>query len=237
MKTEIINTIHITDSEKRQLYSLYEQFYTNTDYQRFLHDFNEKQWLIRMMDGERLIGFSTQQIISHTINNKPARFLFSGDTIVDPAFWNSSHLAGAFGHLFLHIIREDSSPLYWFLISKGFRTYRFLPIFFNNFYPAFTQENKTLKPVLDSIADLKFGNCYDPETELVTFPNKKEYLTESLAEIPQSRRKDPHINFFLKRNPNYREGTELACITPLSENNLTKCGNRVISTTEVNRRE
>lgn len=233
MKTEIIKTSLVGETGKAQLYALFQRFYANTDYTTFLSDFAEKQWLIRMTDGSRLAGFSTQQLMEHPINGKPHRFLFSGDTIVHPDYWSSSHLAGAFGHLFTTIATEADSPLYWLLISKGFRTYRFLPVFFETFHPACTGEGRQLKPLLDAIGRFKFGNHYAPETERVEFPCAKDCLCDHLAEIPHNRRNDPHVAFFLSRNPGYRKGIELACIAPLSIGNLTRCGMRVIESTQV----
>lgn len=232
MKTEIIKTEYVSEEEKENLYALFQTFYANTEYKRFLADFKEKQWLIRMSEGPRLAGFSTQQILELPIGGKPVRFLFSGDTIVHPDYWSKSHLAGAFGHLFLRTAAEAASPLYWFLISKGFRTYRFLPVFFNRFHPRHTCGDSDLKPLLDAVAAFKFGKHYNPETERITFTRIKDHLQGPLAEIPASRNTNPHIDFFIKRNPHYRTGTELACIAPLSKDNLTRCGKRVIRSTE-----
>jgi len=233
MKTEIIKTEYVDESDKKVLYALFEQFYTQTSYEQFLADFDEKQWLIRMSEGSRLAGFSTQQLIEFPILGKPARVLFSGDTIVHPDYWNKSHLAGAFGHLFQKIEPEARSPLYWLLISKGFRTYRFLPVFFNSFHPVHNDNNTNLKPLLDAVATYKFETDYNPNTERVEFSKTKDRLNEQMAEIPISRQTDPHVAFFLQRNPLYRDGTELASIAPLSTENLTRCGKRVIQTTQV----
>jgi len=233
MKTEIIKTECVKEPEKKALYSLFQKFYANTDYDQFLADFDEKHWLIRMREGSRPVGFSTQQLIELPISGNPARFLFSGDTIVHPDYWSKSHLAGAFVHLFLRLEAESTDPLYWFLISKGFRTYRFLPVFCKKFHPSCNGENQNLKPLLDAIATFKFGADYNPETERVEFSQPKDRLNKQMADVPVSRRNNPHIAFFLKRNPHYCTGTELAGIAPLSADNLTRCGRRVIQTTEV----
>jgi hypothetical protein len=232
MKTEIINTDYVHESEKQQLFALFQQFYANTNYKQFQADFEEKNWLIRMTDAGRLAGFSTQELIDLPIDGNPTRFLFSGDTIVHPDYWQKSHLAGAFGHLFQHIQSRTTSPLYWFLISKGFRTYRFLPVFFKQFHPMLSGNNNELKPLLDAIATHKFGSCYNSATELIEFEKTKDHLEGPFAEIPNNRNADAHIDFFLRRNPNYRTGTELAGIAPLTDN-LTRCGNRVIDSTQV----
>lgn len=232
MKTEIIRIELITEPEKRELFCLFRQFYANTDYARFLSDLDEKNWLIRMSENGTLAGFSTQQLIEIPLCGNPVHFLFSGDTIVHPNYWNRSHLAGAFGHLFQHLLPSSPAPLYWFLISKGFRTYRFLPVFFKKFYPIHTKENLGLKPLLDAVASHKFGSAYCSKTEVVDLNGTKDCLSEEFADIPDSRKNNRHIEYFLQRNPDYRAGTELAGIAPLFDN-LTRCGQRVIQTTQV----
>ncbi len=233
MKTEIIKTKYVTEAEKKALFVLLCQFFVNTDYERFLADFSEKQWLIRMSDGDEITGFSTQQTIELTVAERPVRFLFSGDTIVHPDYWNKSYLAGAFGQLFLHIGDLSEIQLFWFLVSKGFRTYRVMPVHFKKFHPVHTSKNRDLKPLLDAVAAFKFGANYNPETELVKFTEPKDYLCGSLADIPANYANNPHVSFFAKRNPEYRLGTELACIASLSKKNLTKCSQRVIKSTKV----
>jgi hypothetical protein len=229
MKTEIISTRRIGETGKRELFDLFRQFYANTDFDRFCADFSGKHWLIRMRDHGRLAGFSTQQQISLG----DTRFLYSGDTIVHPDYWNKSHLAGAFGHLFLHIAAESAAPLYWFLISKGYRTYRFLPVFFNRFHPRHDGSNMEMKSLLDAIAAHKFGDHYNAQNGLIEFGPGKDHLKESLAHIPPHRQADPHVAFFAKANPCHHAGTELACIAPLARDNLTRCGDRVIQSTKV----
>lgn len=233
MKTEIIKTERLTENDRKALYGLFEQYYENTNYDRFLNDLREKHWLIRMMDESRLAGFSTQQLIKLPVGKTMMRFLFSGDTIVHPDYWNRSHLAGAFGHLFKNILMDSCEPFYWFLISKGFRTYRFLPVFFKEYFPAHHGNNKELKPFLDAIALFKFPQNYNSSSGCIEPEMDKDFLNARMAPVPQGKLKDPHTKFFLQQNPEYRTGAELACIAPLTEENLTGCGKRVIRNTAV----
>ncbi len=233
MKTQIISTRKVSEQSRTKLYELFQQFYANTSKDRFFGDFSNKHWLIRMSDNNRLVGFSTQQIIELPWNGETIRFLFSGDTIVHPDYWNQSRLAGAFGHLFLRIEAESSTPLYWFLISKGFRTYRFLPVFFHRFFPHHSAGDNDLKPLLDTIASSMFKTAYNPRTGIIEADPTKDHLIRSLAAIPLTRQRDPHVAFFQRANPSYAVGSELACLAPLAYSNLTRCGRRVIQHTEV----
>jgi hypothetical protein len=48
-----------------------------------------------------------------------------------------------------------------------------------------------------------------------------------LDELPSGRLADPHIAFFLERNPGWKEGDELVCLTEIAEENLTRAGRRM----------
>ena len=229
MKTEIININYLSKDEICEAYNLFFRFYSNTNFENFLKDFSEKDWLIRVIDNGKIVGFSTQELIELEINNQNINFLFSGDTIIDPEYWSKNQLGGAFIHLFLRVKNTLKTPLYWFLITKGFRTYRFLPVFFKRFYPVHTNENGDLKILLDAVAKHKFKDEYNCESELVKYNIEKDRFDNSYAAIPDSRRKDKNVNYFIKRNPEFFKGVELACITELSRESLTDRGIRLLN--------
>jgi len=233
MKTEISCTKRLSEKDIHEAYLLFCRFYSNVNLENFISDLSEKNWMIRIVDNGKLVGFSTQQLIELQINGKTTYFLFSGDTIVDPGYWNKNQLGGAFIHLFLHVINIRKTPLYWFLITKGFRTYRFLPVFFKRFYPSYTSNNQDLKPLLDAVASHKFQDEYNPNTELVTYKSGKDRFDNKYAEIPESRRKSKNVNYFIKRNPEYSAGVELACITRLSKDSLTDAGIRLMDSAKL----
>jgi len=39
---------------------------------------------------------------------------------------------------------------------------------------------------------------------------------------------DPHVAFFVRRNPGHARGDELACLCELNESNLTRAGRRMV---------
>jgi hypothetical protein len=230
IESNIVDARKLPDAWKESMFDLYGRYFCNTSQDSFLRDLAEKDWVILLRDGDRIVGFSTQMVFWLRVNDREHAFLFSGDTIVDRAHWQDSGLAGSFGHVMLRLIRESGgTPLYWFLISKGYRTYRFLPVFFNRFYPAF---DRTTPPevarLIDAAANHKFGGAYDAATGLVRFGGRKDRLRPEMCEIPESRRRDPHVRFFLEKNPGYRLGDELACLAPIHHDNLNALACRVI---------
>ena len=88
-------------------------------------------------------------------------------------------------------------PLYWLLISKGHRTYRYLPAFSRAFHPspddAGTGELRALK---DFLARDRFGADYDAATGVVRFPESRGHLRAPYAEVPDAHLRLPRSRLF-----------------------------------------
>lgn len=218
--------------EIRNMYSLMEKHYENSVYDSFIHDLAEKDWLIELReDGTNLLrGFSTQMLLDVPLQEANAVALFSGDTIVDKDHWGSTALAIAWGKLAVKIIEENPGRhVYWFLICKGFRTYRFLSVFFKEFYPCWNQPpSPELKRVMDVLAAEKFSHHYDPQRGIL-LADQNAYRIKMEVDMLSENRNDPHVRFFLERNPRYKEGDELCCLTPLTLDNFSAAARRLMA--------
>jgi hypothetical protein len=108
-------------------------------------------------------------------------------------------------------------------------------VFWKKFYP---RHNEATPPcqqrLLMSIARLQYGSCYDERTGVVRFPHPQQ-LRGWLGEVPPGRQLDPHVMFFLQRNPGHARGDELVCLTEIAETNLTRAGWRMIGERIVSR--
>ena len=240
MKIDIVKRPDVNLSEREEMYSVFSRYYVNVEHSRFETDFNEKNWVIQLRNQDLcIVGFSTLQIYEHSGSSGSAAIIYSGDTIIDRAYRLNGDLAGAFGHLLLRVIEEHPSmPVYWLLTSKGARTYRFLPVFFKTFFPVFDQQTpENIKALIDEVATEKFEADYSPETQVVSHRGQRDWLCASEHDPSLLERDDPHIRFFLERNPGYTVGDELVCITEMSEDNLNARARRVIKHTEVQWRE
>lgn len=225
----------ITADDRERMFGLHARYFSNTRRDIFMRDMDEKDWVIILRDGPEIVGFSTLQIIPLRVMGADRIFLFSGDTIVDREHWRDSRLAGSFGHFMLRLIAEHpDKTLHWFLISKGYRTYRFLPVFFNRFCPVHTgAANLANLELLQAVAAHKFGEAFDSERGLVRLNGHGDRLRPEMCDIPTGRCLDPHVRFFLERNPGYAQGDELACLAEISKSNLNRLGWRVIEQTRV----
>lgn len=235
LQSEIKSLKRLTEVEKEDLLALHCRYFQNVRQEIFVRDLSAKDHIILLRDGTQIVGFSTLQVLRLSVAQTPRVFLFSGDTVVDRQHRLDSHLAGCFGHYMLRLMDQyPDTPLYWFLISKGFRTYRFLPVYFRIFYPACDRSAPPEYPkLLDAIATFKFSGAYDPETGIISFRGSGDSLRPDECEIPEGRLNDPHVRFFLERNPDFIQGNELACLADITRENLNQYAWRVIERTVV----
>jgi hypothetical protein len=118
--------------------------------------------------------------------------------------------------------------LIWLLLTSGFRTYRFLPVFLREFYPRFGRQTPAEWDRMRlELATARFGSLYCPQRGVVRFAQPQR-LRPELAEIPPGRALDPDVQFFLERNPGHVHGDELVCIASLDQDNLAPAGRRVV---------
>ena len=109
----------------------------------------------------------------------------------------------------------------------GFRTYRFLPVFWRDFWPRWDAPTPPeAQARLDLLARERLGGLYARDQGIVRFPQPQR-LRDKLDQVPEGRLADPHVAFFLAKNPGWREGDELACLTEIAEANLTAAGRRM----------
>ena len=135
---------------------------------------------------------------------------------------------------------EPELPLYWFVIIKGHRTFKYLPTFGKSFHPHWSNPRPDLKLLADALASEKFGADYNKETGIVEFAESQGHLREDIAHPTEEEMSKESVRFFLKTNPNYLRGHELVCICELEEENmkpLTKrifmraCNDKLLETT------
>lgn len=222
----------LTRRDIERMHALFARHYDRADRRRFESDLSRKDWVIQLRHPAtgRLCGFSTQALISATLAEGSVHALYSGDTIVDPRCWNETALIRRWGKLAVELIeRVHPEPLFWFLIAKGYKTYRFLPVFFREFYPRYNCPTPPwAQEVVDALSAAMFGESYDSDRGLVIAPPEKDRLRPGVADVTARRLDDPHVRFFVQRNPNHAAGDELCCLAPLSIANFTPAGVRLL---------
>ena len=125
-------TIAIPDlrSDKQDsMWEVFSRYYDDVDRSRFESDLSEKSDVILLYDtGDRsLQGFSTLQLIPGTFDGRPYLAIYSGDTIINEGYWGQTALQRSFTRYVLwQMVTHPTLPVYWFLISKGYKTYLLL---------------------------------------------------------------------------------------------------------------
>jgi hypothetical protein len=234
LQSKLRSPSDLSSQDIDEMFGLMLRHYDNALLRTFQEDLNEKQWIIELRDDVTgtLKGFSTQRMVDTIVDEREVTALFSGDTIVDRDCWGSPLLAIAWGQLAVRIIEATPDrELYWFLICKGFRTYRFLSVFFEEFIPCWNRETPPyLKRVLDAFAIEKFGEQYELQRGILR-ASEQTYRVRPEIDLLSDNRRDPHIAFFLDSNPGYQQGDELCCLAKLTLGNFSKAANRLMATT------
>src|SRR5882672_8380445 len=185
LNNEIVRVAGLGPSDRDTLFALYAQHYSGARRDQFEGDLAEKEVVILLRDrsSQEVRGFSTQMILRQRIGGQEVRALFSGDTIIAPSHWGDQELRrGWCRYAAAALTAEPGVPLYWFLMTKGYRTYLYLPVFFRDFFPHCDRETpRDLQTLLDAFARQKFGDAYDPHSGLIRFPESHGQLSEDLA--------------------------------------------------------
>ena len=182
----------------------------------------------------RLCGFSTQTLLECEVAGEPLRALFSGDTIIDRQHWGDPALSHAWGQFAPHVHRSSAGcAFYWLLLSQGFRTYRFLPLFFHEFYPRHDVPSPDgVRSIVASLAEPRYGAAFDSTAGVVRSHDQQYRLREGVGDTTADRLRDPHVRFFTERNPGHHRGDDLCCLAPLTRENFTRAAYRVIGAAE-----
>jgi hypothetical protein len=211
------------------MFALLSAHFAGVERGTFDRDLDEKSSAILLEDGAGVLrGFSTMLVYESRVGDRPVSVIYSGDTIVERSWWGSPVLARTWIGAALNAARAGGPrDVYWLLLTSGFRTYRFLPVFFRDFYPRFDAATPARDAaMLDVLARERFGGQYDAAAGVVRFV-RPQVLAADLVTLPEGRMPDPHVAFFLGRNPGFVRGDELACLTRIDERNLTPAGWRM----------
>jgi hypothetical protein len=232
LSARLTATADVSAVHRDTMFALMEQHFVNVQRDVFDADLVEKPWVILICEPARgeLCGFSTQTLLDAEADGRPIKALFSGDTIIDRKHWGDQALAHVWGRLALSLI--DAHPaveFYWFLISKGYKTYRFLPLFFDEFYPRHDGPTPPwARTAINALARSRYPNDFDAHAGVIRAGPSQYRLREGLADVTPERLRDPHVSFFHAANPGHERGDELCCLAPLTRANFTPVAYRVI---------
>jgi len=226
----IVPVNDLSQQERDAMFALMICYY-KTDRNIFDNDLDEKEHVILLRDslsGE-IKGFSTMK----RLDLDTVTALFSGDTIIQEDYRHTTVLPQywaklAFGTRDRIKELEPERKVYWFLITSGYKTYRYLPVFFREFYPRHDRSTpENAQHIMHKLAKTRYADEYDQSTGIIHLQNATP-LRDGVAEIKANRLKNAHVAFFKSINPGHTQGDELVCLTEIDPHNLTRAGRRMV---------
>lgn len=214
-----IERTNLSDGQIERMWAIFHRYYLNTSKDVFIKDLNDKDIVFLLVDQktQEIQGFSTLKNITVNEGKKTIYAVFSGDTIIEKEYWGQGALGVAFlKYLFMQKLRRPFSPLYWFLISKGFKTYLLMANNFQNHYPRFESETpSSIQKLIDHLGHSLFADSYRSDLGLIKIQNK-DALKEDVAPITVDMLKNDRISHFVKLNPDWKKGDELVCLAQMT---------------------
>lgn len=227
MRGRLSARTELTPADTGAMYELLTRHFAGVDEVGFHADLLDKDWVV-LVEDTGLVGFSTFRLDRECVADRELTVVYSGDTIVEPDAWGSTALPRTWirSVRWLHD-RHGAGSLWWLLLTSGFRTYRFLPVFCRTFHAGPPEQGDGLGALVGELARRRFGERYDSGSGIVRLP-RPQRLREPLLGVPRGRLEDPHVRRFLRLNPGHAEGDELVSLACLDDANLTRAGQRML---------
>ena len=216
--TIAISTLTLTDVD--QMFALMQVYYANIDRAEFLRDLYAKDEVIVLRDtgDSRIVGFSTLKYFHFGERFADAVGIFSGDTIVEQKYWGRTALQGAFRlNLCKTKLRHPKRKLYWFLISKGYKTYLLMANNFPVYYPRHEAATPPeMKELMKAVYGSMYPETYDSEHDLLHHAGQSYHLKQGVAApTTDMMARLSRVKFFVEKNPGWNAGNELTCIAAM----------------------
>ena len=225
LKAKVLPVADLDSKLKDKMYEIYEEYYGGTSQVLFHEDLKNKNFCILIFNQlNQLVGFSSLLIFKTSLRGERFGIVYSGDTIIKHEYWGSNILVKSWLALIGAIHRQNNTiSWFWLLLVKGHRTYRYLNLFFKEFYP----RPEACIPIdwkkkRDLIAKKMFGEYFDERKGIIKFPETKGFLKEEWAGLNPKTENHSEVKFFQNQNPGFSHGDELVCFCEISENNFKK---------------
>lgn len=213
---ETVEVPGLDGATRERMWALYSAHYERVDEGRFFADLDGKHHAILLRDlaSEELHGFSTLRVDTVETAGRRYRIVYSGDTIITDDYQRQTALHREFVRYIMRVAGKSRGlPVYWFLISKGYRTYLLLSRNFNEYWPrvdrAMPGEMVTLR---DTLALERFGEAYDAARGVLRFDPPGPRLRDGVAPVTAGALAAEDVRFFVESNPGHADGDELCCL-------------------------
>lgn len=230
--SEVLPAAGLHPTAVDEMWRVFSKYYTDVRREVFERDLQRKTDVILLVDsGDRsLQGFSTIQVYEQAIDGRPFVAVFSGDTVIEESYWGQSALHATFVRYVLKVkLRNPLRPVYWYLISKGYKTYLLLARNFAHYYPRHDAATPRFeRAIIDLLSRDKYGEAYVPDEGVLRFDECQGRLKQGIAPIDTGLLERPDIRFFVHKNPGHAMGDELCCLGRVDAGLVTRFTSRLI---------
>jgi hypothetical protein len=232
----ILRVGELSASDRAEMWLLMTAYYLGVEPQQFEADLDEKEHVILLRNGSttgRIVGFSTLMRLDLEVAGQPVVTVFSGDTIVDRSRRGTFGLGMEIARYFHSAVQETTGVgLYYILIAKGWQTSRIPRLLFQDYSPSPDRPTPCLhRQIMDAFGAKKYPNNYRPRTGLIDFGGETQRVMPESAEGIIPARPDAQVDFFVKSNPNYLQGSELVYVAEIAEGNFTPVFKKLLNLT------
>ena len=223
LESTVMQASEVTAGQIGAMYAIMESYYGNTSRTVFADDLRKKKDVVLLLDGHGDIrGFTTLAVYPY---DAQTQLLYSGDTIVEKEYWGAHDMSQVWLNNAMPYAEGFGGATYWFLLSKGYKTYKYLTTFFHEYYPRVDTETPgRIQLIMDSFARRQYGEKYRDGV----WAAGNDYLRGEYDRTREAAQKDRNAAFFLEKNPGYASGNELICLCEISLGNLNRFGRRIL---------
>lgn len=232
----ILRVGDLSASDRAEMWLLMTAYYLGVTPQQFEADLDEKEHVILLRNGSatgRIVGFSTLMRLNLEVAGKRVVTVFSGDTIVDRSRRGTLGLGMEIARYFHRAVQETTGAgLYYILIAKGWQTSRIPGLLFQDYSPSPDRPTPYLhQQIMDAFGAKKYPGNYRPQTGLIEFAGAAQRVIPGSAEGIIPAKPDAQVDFFVKNNPNYLQGSELVYVAEIAEGNFTPVFKKLLNLT------
>ncbi len=221
--SQTLPVCELRKKDTKAMFEVFSKYYLNTSFEQFMTDLSEKDvvFLLKDSDSREIKGFSTLVNLYVDVAGVEQRGCFSGDTILEKEYWGQGTLGIAFlRYLFVQKLKNPFKPLYWFLISKGYKTYLLMANNFRNHYPRYERVTPSKeRDVIAAFSKTLYGDFFNEDSGVISFSkvSSKDCLKAEITPITKELLlKNDRIKYFATKNPGWEEGHELACVAEMT---------------------
>jgi hypothetical protein len=223
----VVAVSDLTAADQEAMFTLMQSYYQHTCRAGFFSDLHDKNDVIVLREqySGRLVGFSTLKYFELNHISEKSIGVFSGDTIVDQKYWGCTSLQKSFLVQLCKLkFKHNGSKLYWFLISKGYKTYLLMANNFPVYYPRLDEPTPQIfKDMMAEVYSQLYPDTYQAECDTIRNAGKSYCLKEGVAAPTESLiRRLPKVQYFVEKNPQWQAGDELACIAEMDYSVLVR---------------